>query len=169
MEVGTFGKRIVSCLKKYRYVLIVLAIGILLLLWPSGNSDETSDIVSSPKMTSEKIEVETKLAEILSQVQGAGKVQVMLTEREGEQTIFQSDQDQKTDSDSSSFKTETVVISDSQRTEMGLIKQINPPKFQGAIVVCQGADSPVVRLLIVEAVSKVTGLGSDCISVLKMK
>jgi stage III sporulation protein AG len=36
-------------------------------------------------------------------------------------------------------------------------------------VVCQGADDPVVKLLIVDAVSKVTGLGADKISVMKMK
>jgi len=39
----------------------------------------------------------------------------------------------------------------------------------GAVIVCQGADDPQVRLSIVDAVSKVTGLGSDKISVLKMK
>ena len=39
----------------------------------------------------------------------------------------------------------------------------------GAIIVCQGGDSPTVRLNIVEAVSNVTGIGSDRITVLKMK
>lgn len=35
-------------------------------------------------------------------------------------------------------------------------------------MVCQGADNAAVRLAIVEAVSKVTGLGANRISVLKM-
>ena len=39
----------------------------------------------------------------------------------------------------------------------------------GAIVVCQGGDNATVRLAIIEAVSNVTGLGADKISVLKMK
>jgi stage III sporulation protein AG len=39
----------------------------------------------------------------------------------------------------------------------------------GAIVLCQGADVPSVRLAIVDAVSKVTGLVANQISVLKMK
>jgi stage III sporulation protein AG len=39
----------------------------------------------------------------------------------------------------------------------------------GAIVVCQGGDQPTVRLAILDAVSKVTGLGADKISILKMK
>jgi stage III sporulation protein AG len=43
------------------------------------------------------------------------------------------------------------------------------PQYLGAIVVCQGADRSDVRLAIVEAVSALTGLGADKISVLKMK
>ena len=53
--------------------------------------------------------------------------------------------------------------------ESGLIRQINPPAYLGAIVVCQGADNNTVRLAIVEAVSRATGLGADKISVLKMR
>ena len=43
------------------------------------------------------------------------------------------------------------------------------PVYQGAIILCQGADSPSVRLAITQAVSKVTGLPTDRIAVLKMK
>lgn len=41
--------------------------------------------------------------------------------------------------------------------------------FTGAIVLCQGADHPEVRLKIVEAVAAFTGLGSNRIMVMKMK
>lgn len=39
----------------------------------------------------------------------------------------------------------------------------------GAVVVCQGADQPGVRLDVTNAVTAYTGLGSDKISVIKMK
>lgn len=39
----------------------------------------------------------------------------------------------------------------------------------GAVVVCQGADQPSVRLDVTNAVAAYTGLGSDQISVIKMK
>ena len=39
----------------------------------------------------------------------------------------------------------------------------------GAVVVCQGADQPAVRLDVTNAVAAYTGLGSDKISVIKMK
>lgn len=40
---------------------------------------------------------------------------------------------------------------------------------QGCVVVCEGADSPAVRLDVTSAVTAYTGLGSDRISVMKMK
>ena len=67
------------------------------------------------------------------------------------------------------FENKTVIVTDSQRCESGLIRQINPAAYKGAIVVCQGADSSAVRLAITQAVAKITGLGTDNICVLKMK
>ena len=40
---------------------------------------------------------------------------------------------------------------------------------KGAVVVCDGADSAVVRLEVTDAVMAYTGLGGDKISVMKMK
>ena len=66
-------------------------------------------------------------------------------------------------------RTRAVIITDSARNEAGLIKQINGPIYQGAVVLCQGADDPQIRLAITEAISKATGLGANQIAVLKMK
>ena len=55
------------------------------------------------------------------------------------------------------------------RKQTGLVQQVNPPTYLGAVIVCQGADSASVRLAIVEAVGSVTGLSTDKITVLKMK
>ena len=63
----------------------------------------------------------------------------------------------------------TVLISGDNRAENGLLRQRNPPVYLGAIVLCQGADKASIRLAIVEAVTDATGLGSDRITVLKMK
>ena len=43
------------------------------------------------------------------------------------------------------------------------------PRFQGALIVCEGADSAAVRLRLLEAVSAVTGLSTDRITVVKMR
>jgi stage III sporulation protein AG len=42
------------------------------------------------------------------------------------------------------------------------------PVYQGALVVCEGADSATVRLEIIRAVAGLTGLSTDKIVVAKM-
>jgi stage III sporulation protein AG len=63
---------------------------------------------------------------------------------------------------------DTVIVMDGNREETGLVKQVLPPVYRGAVIACQGADSANIRLAIVEAVKSVTGLSSDRITVLKM-
>ena len=109
------------------------------------------------------------LSEILQSVEGAGQVRVLLSVASGEEILYQADQDSSISENNNSTKTETVILIDTNRVESGLIKQINPPKYLGAIVVCQGADNPTVKLAITQAVSRIVGLSSDKICVLKMK
>lgn len=149
---------------KYRYALLVLAVGLALMLIPAGRQEEAAP--AAPTTAAEQPEsVSRELSDILSQIQGAGEVRVMLTEATGEKTHYQTN----TDISDSVSRIDTVIVTDSDRNESGLIRQVDPPTYLGAIVVCQGADRAAVRLAIVEAVSMVTGLGADQISVLKMK
>lgn len=152
-------------LKKYRFPALILLIGIALMMIPKQNEEKHS----VPVETDVQTPTDVVLADILSKIEGAGEVEVLLSIEEGEKRIYQTDEDlSQTDSNTTS-KITTITITGADRNETGLIKQINPPKYLGAIVVCQGADSARVRLSIVDAVSKLTGLGADSISVLKMK
>lgn len=150
--------------KKYKYALLILALG-LLLMWIPPASEKAEEELPQAVMEEDNTP-RLELEQILSQIDGVGKVKVMLTEAAGAQTIYQTDDDQ---SDSGTWRSDTVIITDPDRAETGLVRQINPPSYLGAIVVCQGADRPSVRLAVVEAVANVTGLGTDRISVLKMK
>ena len=94
---------------------------------------------------------------------------MLLTVKTGETTVYQTDEDTSTSETGSSIRKETVIITDSDRNQQALVVQVLPPDFMGAVIVCQGADNASVRLAVVEAVSKATGLGADRITVLKMK
>lgn len=158
----------ISFIKKYRYALLVVAAGILLLTLPS--QEETSEApVSSETGNGAEPTLEYSLAQILSLIEGAGKVQVLLTQEKGEETLYQTDADISSGEHTADQRTDTVLITGEGRLETGLIKQINPPQYRGAVIVCQGAGDPQVRLSVVEAVMRVTGLTSDKITVLKMK
>ena len=155
-------ERVLEYIKNYRHVLLILLIGVLFMIFPSAEEPEAQP---QPSASEAAPSLQDSLAEILSKVSGAGKVEVLLTQAAGEQTLYQTDEDLSSDD----VRRDTVLITNSDREEVGLIKQVNPPVYRGAVVLCQGADSAAVRLSIVEAVMSVTGLTSDCITVLKMK
>ena len=135
------------------------------MLLPGKQEEKPEAAPSVTQQTESNTEAE-RLAEILAQIQGAGKVQVMLSVKTGEELLYQTD----TQADASGTgRVDTVIVSNSSRDESGLVRQVKPPVYLGAVVVCQGGDSSAVRLAITEAVSKITGLGADCIVVLKMK
>ena len=165
MEFKKMTGKLQNLAGKYRYALLVLVIGIALLLIPGksgGDRMVVNESISEPKQSAL---TQDALAEILQSIHGAGKVKVLLSISTGEETLYQTDTETATDSQ----KIQTVIITDSQRNEAGLIRQVNPVTYLGAIVVCQGADSPAVRLAITQAVTKITGLGADAICVLKMQ
>ena len=153
---------IMQLLKQYRYGVLVLLIGLGLMLIPSeSEKGSVSEVVTEVKTA----DLEEDLEDILSQIHGAGKARVLLTEATGETRVYQQDSNQSGEN----RKQETVVITHGDRSQEGLVSQIIPARYQGAVVVCQGGDSASVRLAIVEAVASVTGLTSDKITVLKMK
>ena len=163
MELKKLKGRAGQLLKKYRYVLIVLLVGIGLMLIP----DLGEQTATEPTAVETTIPDQTEeLTQILSQIQGAGKVRVLLTLAVGERTVYQTDQDIEA---SGGVKSQTVTVTNSNRDQQGLVQQIMAPEYRGAIVLCQGANDANVRLAIVEAVADATGLSTDRISVLKMK
>lgn len=167
MDINAVGGKIRSFIKKYLFVILILVIGIVLMLLPSG---KTSKVQETPVVEPLLFDDPTQeLSQILSQIQGAGKVQIMLTKGGGERTVYQTDQQRDNSEENQSIRVETVIITDQDRAQHGLIQQIMAPEYRGAIVVCQGADDVTVRLAIIEAVADATGLGTDRISVLKMK
>lgn len=149
--------------QKYKYVLLVLALGMVLMSLPEPAGEQ--ETVTEEMTEAAQLSTSEALAQILSQMEGVGKVQVLLTESAGAETLYQTDEDSSGDS----LRVETVIISDSDRGEQGLVRRVDPPKYLGAVIVCQGGDSSSVRLAVVEAVANATGLGTDRISVLKMK
>jgi len=157
-----------SFASKNRYVILILLLGLLLMLIPTTKRTQSNTAPNIENATTTPA-IQEQLSQILSNMKGAGEVKVLLTQSHGEEIIYQTDDKDSTSTDTGTISRDTVIVTDTNRGNSGLIRQINPPVYMGAIVVCQGADNPSVRLAVVEAVSKVTGLGASKISVLKMK
>lgn len=152
--------KLTGYITKYRYFILILLAGVMMLVLPDQPE------ASIPQQSAEeeiRPDLQEQLEDILEKIAGVGKVKVLLTEASGSNTLYQVDEN-RNQSD-----LDTVIVMNSQRDETGLVKQVIPPQYRGAVIVCQGADRAGVRLAVVDAVKRVTGLSSDCIAVLKMK
>mgnify|MGYP003301311672 CR=1 FL=1 len=165
MEVKRITEKLQGIFSKYKYAFLILLAGILLMLLPGRNSKKQQSASSTPIQTVTLSDEDREMEDILRTIDGVGKVQVMLSVASGERTKYVTD----TDTSDSTSKSETVIVIDSNRNENGLVEQIDPKQYRGAVVVCQGADRAQVRLAVTQAVSKITGLSTDNICVLKMK
>lgn len=159
-------QRITALIRTYKYPILIVLLGLALMLLPSRTAEP--ELIESAASIQEQT-LEQRLEQLLSQIEGAGRVRVLLTEEAGRQTLYQTDSSMESDASGSRRSDDTVLVEDASRMEQGLIRQTLEPEYRGAVVLCQGADQPSVRLAVVEAVKCVTGLGADQISVLKMQ
>ena len=160
MDMESGKQQFIAFVKKYQYILLVVLAGVFLMLLPENAEEPQMEI--APEV-SDHPDLEEELSLILSHISGVGKAEVLLTEASGSDTIYQMDEGQN------QSNLDTVIVTGENRVETGLVKQLISPVYKGAVIVCQGADSASVRLSVLEAVKSVTGLSSDCITVLKMK
>lgn len=152
--------------KRYRYAVLVLLLGVGLMLLPREKQVQQSE---PEQQTGENEQLEARLETLLCQIDGAGQVQVLLTVREGTRYTYQTDDQSRTEPERQEQEHTTVLISGGDGTQSPVVTATTYPIYLGAVVVCEGADSAFVKLNIVNAVSNLTGLGSDRISVIKMK
>lgn len=142
---------------KNKYALVVLAIGLLLVLLPTGSkSPDTKQTSELTAPTFSIADEESRLENQLAKIQGAGRVSVLLSvQGSASRELAESNEG-------------TLVVSENGKERVVEIYYVNP-EYMGAIIVCDGANSADVRLAISKAVSDFTGLGTDKITVISME
>lgn len=163
-------QRLLTQASKYKYALLVALLGTALMLWPGQKEAAAAPqtAASAENAQDDLRAMEASLAALLSKVDGAGPVEVMLSLEYGQEFFYQADEQRDTNDSGTSFESQTVFSQDGSK-KLPVATKTRSPVYKGAVIVCGGADRPSVKLAIVEAVSRLTGLGSDKISVIKMK
>ena len=159
-------KQLAEIWKKYRYALLVILAGVLLMASPrlgSRKAQTEAQEDSEPSFSLEQ--TEARMADILSKIDGVGKLQIMLTISGGTQLQLAAD----TDRSGGAERQELITLNRGGGYQEVVVTNRIYPAYRGAVVVCQGADSSAVRLAVTEAVSALTGLSSEKITVLKWK
>ncbi len=165
-------------LDKYKYVLIACCLGLILAAQPgkstiSGQSGGKEQAGPAEAAQTESLQqAETRLAELLGQIEGVGRVQVMLTARRGAERNYAYNTNSREGGGdvqrSNELQNELVIVSGGG-TEQPVLSSVSSPEYQGALVVCDGADSPRVLLEVTQAVKALTGIPADRIQISKMK
>lgn len=177
-------------LKKSDWLIFVLA-GVLLMIvvLPSdygknrkridSGEEKTKEVVQTGK-SQEADDMEDKLEAILSQIDGAGEVQVMITyEDSGTQVVekdAQTSANTTTETDSSGGVRETNEMQNQENTvydeadsgNVPFVAKKLTPKIEGVLVVAAGGDDKVVKQNISEAVLALFHVDAHRIKIVKM-
>lgn len=161
-------KTIIEVWKRYKFVAMILFAGLVLMMLPSGNDSGRTEQEKQEEIYS-LAQTEHRLEEILKNMQGVGQVDVMLTLKSGSTLELAKDSSLSIRDEETKRESDVVTISGGGGSEEVVITQQRYPIYQGAVVVCEGGSNSSVRLAVIEAVSVLTGLGSDRISIVQWK
>ncbi len=161
-------------LKSNKYVIAVLLLGLVLILLPKADGEKNREVSKDLDTQEFSLDAEEKrIALALQEIEGVGDVRVVLTLKTGTEAVMAVDtqQSEKTDENGQSREAERsyVIISKGSSTQTPVTVKTIYPEYQGALVVAEGADDSEIKLRLTEAVSGLTGLKFDRITVLKMK
>ena len=159
-------EKLFKLLKRYKYLLIVIAAGIVLLLWPSGGGGGKDEPKPPQEISFSLADMERRLTDALSSVEGVGRAEVMLTLRSDTRIVLQEDTNTQIRGENDTQSSTKTVLSGSGSDQHPIVIKRIYPEYEGAAVICDGADNALVRLAVINAVSSLTGLGSDRIAVL---
>ena len=172
--------------------IVILAITIVAInyIWNGDETSKSSNEIPEAENSNSVVQVssestydenEEKLANILSNIAGVGKVKVLLTYsqtstyvplynenlRESNTTETDSSGGSRTVAESDSEK-EVIYKEDNSGNREPVTQSIISPKIEGAIITAEGADNAEVKSAIVQAVEAATGLATHKIQVFKM-
>lgn len=174
-------------------IILIITIIVINVIWSgdkkSDNSESTSD--KNKKLASDTQTVQisndetsddlvVKLEDILSKINGVGKVRVMITYSKTSQTVPLYNQDSSEKNTEESDKqggtrkiTETgtkteIVYKEVNGEKIPITQSVISPIIEGAIVTAEGANNITVKTNIIQAVEAVTGVATHKIQVFEM-
>ncbi len=173
--------------KKIQYLAILLVIIVILTIYFASSGgiankreDSTSQAAAQePASMQVGSSIEQQLKYTLSQIQGAGNVEVMITYEASSEIVPAISVDKQTstttdsgDSGTSTTNTENtqseVVTIGGSGGNSALVLKEKSPEIRGVIVVAEGADNIMVKLNLLSAVQTLLNVSPDQVDVYKM-
>ena len=175
-------------------VILIITIVVINIIWNGNKNKDNKEnnldnkqlaSTNQGKITDENLQstdnLEEKLENILSKIQGVGDVDVCINYSESSELIAMYNENSKvsnTEETDTSGGIRKIQETDSQkdivyREENGekipITKKVVQPKIEGAIITAQGASNATIKTNIIQAVEAVTGLATHKIQVFEME
>ena len=144
--------------------IICAAVFGMLLIMLSGNTEEKTAQINEGVTAFSEENYEEKLQKLLSEIEGAGKVRVMITYDSSDEEVFAFNKDEDYKNEEGRYSNDFVII-DSEKGETGLKLKTVYPKIKGVAVVCDGASDPVIKGQIISVISALFDISTNNISV----
>lgn len=177
-------KEFVSKIKKIKHIEIivgVVAVILMIVIYTSVSTGSSSKKISkNAEQTSTKSEsttyLEKRFSDILSNIEGVGKTEVMITyksttEKITANTTTTNNNTSSTTSgntnNSTSITQAPVIVTNSGKSEPYITKEILP-EVRGVIIVAEGADNPVTKLAIMRAAQTALQINASNIEIFAM-
>ena len=148
------------------------------------NNTSSKQLASQPDNNTEVLEnssdLEKKLENILTKIQGVGEVKVFINYSETSEVVAMYNENSKvsnteeTDTSGGIRKiqeTDTqkdIVYQEDNGEKTPITKKVVSPKIEGAIITAKGASNATIKTNIIQAVEAVTGLATHKIQVFEM-
>ena len=160
--------------RKMKIYMIALLICLIAVAFTSKIpfTKQKSDKVETTDIKIDNAKLNEQLTELISKINGAGRVKVMITYDTSDENVYAKDMDEEFENKENApveqrIKSEYIIINGSDG-EAGLkIKNVYPT-VRGVAVVCDGANDPNVKGQIVSVVSALFDINSTRISVAEM-
>lgn len=157
--------------KIYMILFAMGIIGILLIffseLLPDANNKNYEHQTEILIDYSREQELERKLEKAISQIDGAGKTSVMLTFGSSPKYYYAVETTKNIENDLMESEEKYVVIENNNKEEPIVIK-VEEACIRGAVVICEGGNSAIIKEKITETVCAVLGIKVNQVSVAKM-
>lgn len=155
-------------------IFLALLLGILLLAAGKGFSETEKEASNQPQTTEKSTvsadrETERRMAEILSKIEGAGQVDVMLTYRQTEEKTIAHNETREESGEALRTEQTAILLEDGDGATQPLILTENSPVVEGVVIAAQGADQPAVAAAMNQAAQALLDVPAHKVAVLKMK
>ena len=148
---------------------IMFVLGAAFLLMGKGDFSEDKEVHPAEQNVTEGYDhTEKRLQEILQKVEGAGKVEVMITYSQGTEIIAAQEM-RREESDGNIQEEVTYVLKDSEDGTQEIVLTEYMPVPMGVVIVAQGGDNAYVKQALSGAAMALLDVPAHKIEVLKME